>query len=94
MVPINSMPITHRKEVQSELAKHVWHKHVCILVLFVWVARLMTDRCRKCKLRDAVESLRCYFNWQLIQLLLLARHIALWLLLTLLFSLLINLLIR
>lgn len=58
---IHPVAITNRKKVETKLAEHVWYQDVLVLVLFVRIARLVTNRCGKSKFRDAVKSVRCNF---------------------------------
>lgn len=62
MMSIQSMTITYWKEVEAQLSEHVRHENVCILVLFVWIAWLVTHTRCKCKLCNTVESLVCDFH--------------------------------
>lgn len=57
MVPIDAMPITDRKEMQSQLTEHVRDEDVGILVGFVRIAGLVTDRSCKGELCNAIEAL-------------------------------------
>ena len=56
------MTITHRKKVKTQLSKHIRNENICILVLLVRIARLVSDRSSKCKFSDAIKSLWCYFH--------------------------------
>ena len=95
MVPVYAMAIADREEMQSELSKHVRDEYIGVLIRFVRVAGLVADRRGKCKLRDAVESLGCYFDWQLVaEFWLLAALVAWCLLLALLLALIQRFVIR
>ena len=56
------MAVTNSKEMEAELAKHIWHQNVRILILLVWIARLVAHAGRERKLCDAVEPLSCNFH--------------------------------
>lgn len=56
------MAVANREEVETQLAQHVRHKNVRVLVLFVGVTRLMANARRKGELRYAVESLSRYLH--------------------------------
>ena len=80
VVPVGSVAIAHREEVQAQLLKHVRHEDVRVLVLLVWVAWLMTHGRREGKLRNTIKSLRRSFDalsvslsWSLTRAVLLAR---------------------
>ena len=89
------MAIADRKEMQSELSEHVRDEYIGVLIRFVRVAGLVADRRGKRKLRDAVEPLGCYFDWQLVaEFWLLAALVARCLLLALLLTLIQRFVIR
>lgn len=43
MVPVGAMPVADGEEVQTQLAYHVWHKDVAILVHFLWIIWVVSN---------------------------------------------------
>ena len=56
VVTVHAVAITDREEVQAQLAQHVGHEHVGVLVWLIWIAGLVADGCGEGELGDAIEA--------------------------------------
>ena len=70
MVPIDSMAVANCEEMEAQLAQHVWYENIRVLIGFVRVAGLVTDRRGKSKLCYAIEPLLSDLDGQVISKLL------------------------
>ena len=43
VVAVHAVAIADREEVQAQLAQHVGHEYVGVLIRLVWIARLVAD---------------------------------------------------
>ena len=76
---IQAMAVAHTEKVQAELAEHIRHKDISILILLIRVSRLMADACSERELGDAVESIPSDCRLLVLEsLILCADSVSLW----------------
>lgn len=63
---IQAVAIGHWKKMQSKMIFHIWLNNIGVLILFIWISRLMSNACGKCKFSYAVEPWRSFLHLEYI----------------------------